>query len=204
MDRIIPGMDGALSKELMKVLKKQKIKFQLSHKVKSVERKGDEVIVKADNKKGEEITFTGDYCLVAVGRHAYTDGLNLEAAGVQLEERGRVAVNEHLQTNVSNIYVVHYIILYGSFVGVGLYYFLNHSLAPTVIIPGAIAFMVTCTFLALQYEKHKIFIKATIANALKQGTVLIEPWATFAFKLTKDLFIKIRNATLKLFRLVKD
>ncbi|AIZ42725.1 dihydrolipoyl dehydrogenase [Cellulophaga baltica] len=106
MDRIIPGMDGALSKELMKVLKKQKIKFQLSHKVKSVERKGDEVIVKADNKKGEEITFTGDYCLVAVGRHAYTDGLNLEAAGVKLEERGRVAVNEHLQTNVSNIYAI--------------------------------------------------------------------------------------------------
>lgn len=106
MDRIIPGMDGALSKELMKVMKKQKIKFQLSHKVKSVERKGNEVIVKADNKKGEEVTFTGDYCLVAVGRHAYTDGLNLEAAGVKLEERGRVAVNEHLQTNVSNIYAI--------------------------------------------------------------------------------------------------
>ncbi|WP_165749868.1 dihydrolipoyl dehydrogenase [Cellulophaga sp. Z1A5H] len=106
MDRIIPGMDGALSKELMKVLKKQKIKFQLSHKVKSVERNGNEVIVKADNKKGEEITFTGDYCLVAVGRHAYTDGLNLEAAGVKLEERGRVAVNGQLQTNVSNIYAI--------------------------------------------------------------------------------------------------
>lgn len=106
MDRIIPGMDGALSKELMKVLKKQKVKFELSHKVKSVERNGNEVIVKADNKKGEEITFTGDYCLVAVGRHAYTDGLNLEAAGVKLEERGRVAVNEHLQTNVSNIYAI--------------------------------------------------------------------------------------------------
>ncbi|ADV50887.1 dihydrolipoyl dehydrogenase [Cellulophaga sp. E16_2] len=106
MDRIIPGMDGALSKELMKVLKKQKIKFQLSHKVKSVERNGNEIIVKADNKKGEEITFTGDYCLVAVGRHAYTDGLNLEAAGVKLEERGRVAVNGQLQTNVSNIYAI--------------------------------------------------------------------------------------------------
>lgn len=106
MDRIIPGMDGALSKELAKVLKKQKIKFALSHKVKSVERKGKEVIVKADNKKGEEVTFSGDYCLVAVGRHAYTDGLNLEAAGVKTEERGRVAVNEYLQTNVSNIYAI--------------------------------------------------------------------------------------------------
>ncbi len=106
MDRIIPTMDAALSKELMKTMKKQKAKFALSHKVKSVERKGNEVIVKADNKKGEEVTFTGDYCLVAVGRSAYTEGLNLEAAGVKIEERGRVAVNAHLQTNVSNIYAI--------------------------------------------------------------------------------------------------
>ena len=106
MDRIIPGMDGALSKELMKVMKKQKVSFELSHKVKSVERKGNEVIVKADNKKGEEITFKGDYCLVAVGRHAYTEGLNLEAAGVKMEERGRIAVNAHLQTNIPNIYAI--------------------------------------------------------------------------------------------------
>ncbi|WP_047414714.1 dihydrolipoyl dehydrogenase [Cellulophaga sp. Hel_I_12] len=106
MDRIIPTMDGDLSKELMKVMKKQKVKFELSHKVKSVARKGKEIVVKADNKKGEEVSFTADYCLVAVGRHAYTEGLNLEAAGVQLEERGRVAVNEHLRTNVANIYAI--------------------------------------------------------------------------------------------------
>ncbi len=106
MDRIIPTMDAALSKELMKTMKKQKAKFALSHKVKSVERKGKEVTVKADNKKGEEVTFTGDYVLVAVGRSAYTEGLNLEAAGVKLEERGRIAVNEHLQTNISNIYAI--------------------------------------------------------------------------------------------------
>lgn len=106
MDRIIPGMDGALSKELMKVMKKQKVKFNLSHKVKSVERKGDEVIIKADDKKGQEVTFTGDYCLVSVGRRPYTDGLNAEAAGVKMDEKGRVEVNEHLQTNVSNIYAI--------------------------------------------------------------------------------------------------
>ena len=106
MDRIIPGMDAALSKELNKVMKKQKVKFALSHKVKSVERKGDTVIVKADDNKGQEVVFEGDYCLVAVGRRPYTDGLNVDAAGVKLDERGKVVVDEHLKTNVSNIYAI--------------------------------------------------------------------------------------------------
>lgn len=106
MDRIIPTMDGALSKELMKVMKKQKVKFHLSHKVKSVERDGKEIIIKADDKKGEEVEFKGDYCLVSVGRRPYTDGLNAEAAGIKLDDRGRVEVNEHLQTNVKNIYAI--------------------------------------------------------------------------------------------------
>ena len=106
MDRIIPGMDAGLSKELMRSLKKQKMKFNLSHKVKLVERKGDEVIVKADDKKGKEVELKGDYCLVSVGRRPYTDGLNAEAAGVKLDERGRVEVNEHLQTSTPNIYAI--------------------------------------------------------------------------------------------------
>jgi len=106
MDRIIPGMDGALSKELLKVLKKQKVKFNLSHKVKSVEAKGNEVVVIAEDKKGEEIRFTGDYCLVSVGRRPFTDGLNIEASGVKLEKNGTIAVNDHLQTNISNIYAL--------------------------------------------------------------------------------------------------
>jgi len=106
MDRIIPGMDSALSKELTKVMKKQKVKFALSHKVKSVERKGDKVIVKADDKKGQEVVFEGDYCLVAVGRRPFTDGLNLDAAGVKLDDRGKVIVDNHLKTNVANIYAI--------------------------------------------------------------------------------------------------
>lgn len=106
MNRIIPTMDAGLSKELNKVLKKQKFKINASHKVKSVERIGDEVVVKADNKKGEEVEFRGDYCLVSVGRRPYTDGLNAEAAGVKINERGQVEVNDHLQTTAANIYAI--------------------------------------------------------------------------------------------------
>ncbi|GAB7257879.1 dihydrolipoyl dehydrogenase [Polaribacter sp. OB-PA-B3] len=104
--KITPTMDADVSKELQKVLKKQGIKFAVSHGVTSVERNGEEVTVKANNKKGEEVTFTGDYCLVAVGRKAYTKGLGLEKVGVEVNERGQVAVNDHLQTNVSNIYAI--------------------------------------------------------------------------------------------------
>jgi dihydrolipoamide dehydrogenase len=106
MDRIIPGMDGALSKELTKVLKKQGMKFYVSHKVKSVERNGDAVVVQAENAKGETITLEGDYSLVSVGRRPYTDGLNADKAGVKISDRGQVEVNDHLQTNVPNIYAI--------------------------------------------------------------------------------------------------
>jgi len=106
MDRIIPGMDAALSKELTKVLKKQGMKFYTSHKVQSVERVGDVVTVKAENVKGENITLEGDYSLVSVGRRPYTDGLNTEKAGVKVTERGMIEVNDHLQTSVSNIYAI--------------------------------------------------------------------------------------------------
>ncbi len=106
MDKIIPTMDGALSKELQKVLKKQGMKFMLSTGVQSVERNGDSVKITAKDKKGEEVSVEGDYVLVSVGRKPYTEGLGLEKAGVDLDERGRVKVNDHLQTNVSNIYAI--------------------------------------------------------------------------------------------------
>jgi dihydrolipoamide dehydrogenase len=106
MDRIIPGMDGALSKELTKVLKKQGMKFYTSHKVQSVERTEDVVTVKAENAKGEIITLEGDYALVSVGRRPYTDGLNAEKAGVKVTEKGQIEVNDHLQTSASNIYAI--------------------------------------------------------------------------------------------------
>ena len=106
MDRIIPTMDAALSKELTKVLKKQGMKFYVSHQVNAVERDGDEVVIKAKDKKDKEVEFKADYCLVAVGRKPYTEGLNAEAAGVNIDDRGRVEVNGHLQTNVKNIYAI--------------------------------------------------------------------------------------------------
>ena len=105
-DRITPVIDSALSRELTKVMKKQKIKFYLSHQVNKVERKGDTVSVTAVDKKGAEVVFEGDYCLVSVGRKPYTEGLNAAAAGVELSERGQVQVNDHLQTTAANIYAI--------------------------------------------------------------------------------------------------
>ena len=106
MDKIVPGMDTDVSKELQKVFKKQGIKFATSHKVTSVQRNGGTVVVKATDKKNREIEFSGDYCLVSVGRKAYTKGLGLEKIGVDVNERGQVSVNDHLQTNISNIYAI--------------------------------------------------------------------------------------------------
>ena len=105
-DRITPIMDAGLSKELMKVMKKQGVKFFLSHGVNKVSRKGDVVKVTAKDKKGLEVHFEGDYCLVSVGRKPYTAGLNTEAAGIQLNEKGQVTVDDHLQTTATNIYAI--------------------------------------------------------------------------------------------------
>lgn len=103
---IIPSMDGTMSKELTKVLKKEGFKFHLEHKVQSVTNTGKGVKLVALNKKNEEVTLEADYCLVAVGRKPYTDGLGLENAGLSVNNRGQVDVNDHLQTAVPNIYAI--------------------------------------------------------------------------------------------------
>ena len=103
---IIPTMDGAMGKELMRSLKKLGVKFSLSTKVNGVSRDGELVKVTAANKKGEEVVFEGDYCLVAVGRGAFTDKLGLENVGIETDERGRITVNKQLQTSVPNIYAI--------------------------------------------------------------------------------------------------
>lgn len=105
-NRIIPTMDGTMSKELTKVLKKEGFKFHMEHKVQKVENTGKGVKLTALNKKGEEITLEADYCLVAVGRKPFTQGLGLENAGVKVNDRGQIEVNDHLQTSVPNIYAI--------------------------------------------------------------------------------------------------
>jgi dihydrolipoamide dehydrogenase len=103
---IIPTMDATLGKELQRSLRKLGFEFFFNHKVKSAKSNGTEVSIVADNEKGEEVSFTGDYCLLSVGRKAYTFGLNLEAAGVKMDERGRVETDAHLETNVKGIYAI--------------------------------------------------------------------------------------------------
>jgi dihydrolipoamide dehydrogenase len=103
---IIPTMDATLGKELQRSLRKLGFTFYFNHKVKSATNAGEEVTVTAENDKGEEVSFTGDYCLVSVGRKPFTSGLNLEAAGVKMDERGRIETDAHLETNVKGIYAV--------------------------------------------------------------------------------------------------
>ena len=107
MDSIIGTMDKSLGKELQKVLAKQGMEFLLSHKVTGASVKGNKVTVTADNPEGKKISIEGDYCLVAVGRTAYTDSLGLENIGITLEERGKkIPVNDHLETSVPGIYAI--------------------------------------------------------------------------------------------------
>ncbi len=106
MDNLIPTVDLALGKELMKVTKKLGMEFFMGHKVTSVENKGKEVIVKAEPKNGgAAIELKGDYCLVSVGRRPYTDGLGLDKIGIELD-KGKIPVDDHLKTKVDNIYAI--------------------------------------------------------------------------------------------------
>lgn len=106
LDKILPTMDVELGKTLQRSLKKINFEFHLSTKVKGAEVKGNQVTVTAENKKGEDIVFTGDHVLVSVGRKPYTEGLNVEKAGIELDERGFIKVNDHLQTAADNIYAI--------------------------------------------------------------------------------------------------
>ena len=106
MDRLIPGMDGAMGKELAKVLKRElSAEIHLSHKVTGAKVSRGKVTVSAENKKGEAVDVKGDICLMAVGRRPYTEGLGLEHIGIETE-RGRIPVNDHMETTVPGVYAI--------------------------------------------------------------------------------------------------
>ncbi|MET4081507.1 dihydrolipoamide dehydrogenase [Pedobacter sp. UYP30] len=105
---IISSMDTGLGKELQRVLKKSLgIEFYMNHKVTGATAKGKIVTVTADDAKGEELKLSADYCIVAVGRTAYTEGLGLDKIGIEITERGKkIPVNEHLETSVPGVYAI--------------------------------------------------------------------------------------------------
>lgn len=105
-DALIPTMDRELGKALFKTLSKLKINSLLSSKVQSADNIGEQAVVRFLDNNGIEQEIIADYCLVAVGRRAYTEGLNLEAAGVETEKNGKVRVNGTLQTSMPNIYAI--------------------------------------------------------------------------------------------------
>jgi len=106
LEKIVPSMDEDISREMQRVLKKDGMEFHLGTKVTGAVVKGKEVTVNAENKAGEKLELKGDYCLVAVGRVPYTDGLALENIGLKTDERGRIPVDGHLQTSVAGVYAI--------------------------------------------------------------------------------------------------
>ncbi len=105
-NKITPFMDKDVSKELLKIFKKEKINFYLSHKVFEVQNKGQSVLVKAKDIDDKIVEFNSDYCLVSVGRKAYTDGLNLSNIDVACDNNGKIMVNNKFETSTENIYAI--------------------------------------------------------------------------------------------------
>ena len=105
-NKITPFMDKDISKELLKIFKKEKINFYLSHKVFEVQNKGQSVLVKAKDIDDKIVEFNSDYCLVSVGRKAYTDGLNLSNIDVTCDSNGKIMVNNKFETSAENIYAI--------------------------------------------------------------------------------------------------
>jgi dihydrolipoamide dehydrogenase len=107
LDRVLPGTDGEVARQLQRLLAKQGITFKLGHKVTGVEKKGAAQSVTIEPSKGGEAeTLETDVVLVAIGRVPFTSGLGLAEAGVKVDNRGRVIVDAHYQTSVPDIYAI--------------------------------------------------------------------------------------------------
>ncbi|KZL19959.1 dihydrolipoyl dehydrogenase [Pseudovibrio sp. WM33] len=108
MDKILGPMDADVSKQFLRMLKKQGLKFKLSSKVTAVQKKGRALEVTVEPAAGEAAAaaMDADVVLVAIGRRPYTEGLGLAEAGVELDERGRVKTDNHYKTNVDGIFAI--------------------------------------------------------------------------------------------------
>ena len=106
LDHITPGMDSEISKEFLKILQKQGIKFHLETKVESIKKMSNGITIKASNKEGKKIDMECNVVLVAVGRKPNTKNLNLEKIGVELDNKKRIKVDKKYQTNVKNIFAI--------------------------------------------------------------------------------------------------
>ena len=107
LDYITPGMDREISNEFKKILTKQGIKFKMGSKVNSVKNTSTGVSINYTNiKDSKDETLDFDKVLVSVGRKPYTEGLNLTKVGVKKDSKGRIEVNEKLQTSIKNIYAI--------------------------------------------------------------------------------------------------
>ncbi|WP_422860087.1 heparan-alpha-glucosaminide N-acetyltransferase domain-containing protein [Flagellimonas sp. S174] len=102
------------------------------------------------------------------------------------------------------IYVVHFIILYGSFTGLGLYRFFNHSLTPAIVVPGALTFMFACTFLSLRYKTHEQQIKANINAIVQTGKNQTFELYKISTPILKEIAIKIRVFIIRVLGLAKN
>ena len=106
LDHITPGMDTEISSEFMKILKKQGIKFNMQNKVELIKKNKSGLVVSTVDKDGKKNNFDCDVVLIAVGRKANTEGLNLEAIGVELDNRKRIKTDKSFKTNLENIYAI--------------------------------------------------------------------------------------------------
>ena len=107
LEYITPGMDREISKEFMKILTKQGIKFKMGSRVDKVKSSSSGVSINyTDLKNSKEETLQFDKVLISVGRKPYTEGLNLSKIGIKKDNKGRIEVNSKLQTSVQNIYAI--------------------------------------------------------------------------------------------------
>ena len=106
LDHITPGMDKEISSEFMKILKKQGIKFNMQNKVEKIKKNKSGVVVSTVDKEGNKNNFDCDVVLISVGRKANTEGLNLDAIGLELDDRNRIKTDNSFKTNLENIYAI--------------------------------------------------------------------------------------------------